>query len=567
LNADLNFDKLYDQIPFLKKINRPARPSRNTGRTPSSRSSGKDEEVGDPSGASKKKNDEVSPIARAIIRPLLLVRKGRFTYSENMRTVVPGFTPQTELLGLSSGFDAPGWGFVAGLQPKIRTLTDAERDAANAGNPVSDDWLYQNREWITQNVFLNQDVIQEYTQNYEGRLTIEPFPDFRLEIEGNRSFTENYTESFKIFDKEDPDVDFAHRIPNFGGRLTVSYNALSTIFQGSDDEIKSLFATFQDYRPIISQRLGTGIHADPNLAAEGYTDGYGRNHQDVLIPAFIAAYSGDDPNTIDLNPFNTSWKPNWRMTYNGLSKLKAFKDVFSSFNISHGYKSTFTINNYETSLYYLRALRDNPDNGGLDTETFDFFPRIEIPDVVVQENFAPLFAIDMTFQNGMSMNFDYKQARTLALNVTGKQLIQTGSSEIATGFGYRMSGVDIGFLTGNKKKKGRGGAAEPDPNATAPGGRPRQNRAGGRLNTNDLDLQFNFSYRDDLTVTQKLDSDIFEKTRGSISVSLSPSAEYQLNKNLSLRLFVDYRRVIPRTSIGFPRTDASGGIVVRFQLN
>ncbi|WP_020536687.1 cell surface protein SprA [Lewinella cohaerens] len=568
LNADLNFDKLYDQVPFLKKINRPARPSRNSGRTPSGRNNtGKDEEVADGNGGRKKRDGEISPITRALVRPLLLIRKGRLTYSENMRTVVPGFTPQTELLGLSSGFDAPGWGFVAGLQPKIRTLTNAEREAANAGNPVSDDWLYQNREWITQNVFLNQDVIQEYTQNYEGRITIEPFQDFRLEIEGSRSFTENYTESFKIFDKENPDVDFEHRIPNVGGRLTVSYNALSTMFQSSTEDLKSLFDTFEGYRPIISQRLGSGIHEDPDLAAEGYTSGFGRNQQDVLIPAFIAAYSGEDPNTIDLDPFNTSWKPNWRLTYNGLSKLKAFRDIFSSFNISHGYKSTFAISNYETSLYYLRALRENPTAGGIDQETFDFFPRIEVPDVVIQENFAPLFAIDMTFQNGMSMNFDYKQARTLALNITGKQLLQTRSSEIATGFGYRMSGVNIGFLTGNKKKKGRGSADEPDPDTTAPGGRPRQNRAGGRLNTNDLDFQFNFSYRDDLTVTQKLDSDIFEPTRGSLSINLSPSAEYQLNKNLSLRLFVDYRRTIPRTSAGFPRTDASGGVVVRFQLN
>lgn len=565
LNADLNFDKLYDQIPFLKKINRPARPSRNSSRTPSNRN-GKDEEVGDPSGG-RKNRDQVNSLARALIRPLLLIRKGRFTYSENMRTVVPGFTPQTELLGLSSGFDAPGWGFVAGLQPKIRTLTTAEREAANAGNPAADDWLYQNREWITENVFLNQDVIQEYTQNYEGRLTIEPFQDFRIELEGNRSFTENYTESFKIFDKESSTADFEHRIPNFGGRLTVSYNALSTLFQSSTEEIQDLFQVFQGYRPTISQRLGTGLHEDPDLAAEGYTEGYGRDQQDVLIPAFIAAYTGEDPNTIDLDPFNTSWKPNWRLTYNGLSKLKALRDIFSSFNISHGYKSTFTISNYETSLYFLSAIRDNPTGNGLDDETFNFFPRIEIPDVLIQENFAPLFAIDMTFQNGMSMNFDYKQSRALALSVTSKLLSETRSKEIVTGFGYRMSGVNIGFLTGNKKKKGRDNADEPDPNATTPGGRPRQGRSGGRMNTQDLDLQFNFSYRDDITVAQKLDQNIFEPTRGSLAISLSPSAEYQLNKNLSLRLFVDYRRTIPRTSAGFPRTDAAGGVVVRFQLN
>mgnify|MGYP000597843881 CR=1 FL=1 len=566
VNADLNFDKLYDQIPFLKKINRPARRSRGSSRSNTNRGRGKEDEEANPRNSRSREN-EVSPALRAIVRPLLLIRKGRFTYSENMRTVVPGFTPQTELLGLSSGFDAPGWGFVAGLQPKIRDLTDAERASANAGNPVADDWLYNNREWITENVFMNQDVVQEYSQNYEGRLTLEPFQDFRVEIEGSRNFVENYTESFKIFDKEN-NGGFEHRVPTYGGRMTVSYNALSTLFQSSTEEIQSLFQTFQDYRPIISRRLGSGLHEDPEQAAEGYADGFGRNQQEVLIPAFIAAYSGEDPNTVDLDPFNTNWKPNWRLTYNGLSKLKGFRDIFQSFNISHGYRSTFTISNYRTSLDYL-ATRDDPVINGRDTVFFNFFPRIEIPDVVIQENFAPLFAVDMQMQNGMSFNFDYKQSRGLALSVTSKLLSETRSSEITTGFGYVMSGVNIGFLTGNKTKRNRRGRdeeEEPDQNAQQ-GNRRGQNRSGGRLNTNDLDIQFNFSYRDDITVAQKLDQNVFEPTRGSLTVSLSPSAEYQLNKNLSLRLFVDYRRTIPKTSAGFPRTDASGGVVVRFQLN
>lgn len=566
VNADLNFDKLYDMIPFLKKYNRPVRQSRASSSR--SRSRGSEDDKKEEEGSSRRRKNDVNPATRAIIRPLMLLRKARFTYSEQLATVVPGFMPQTELLGLSSGFSAPGWGFVAGLQPQIRQLSDADREAANAGNPTQNDWLYQNRDWITQSVFLNQDVVQQYTQNIDGRITIEPFQDFRLEIEGRRSFTENYTESFKIFDKETPGAGFEHRLPAYGGQLTVTYNALSTLFQSSTEEIQDLFQTFQSYRPIISQRLGTDLHEDPDQAQLGYTDGYGRNQQDVVLPAFVAAYTGQDPNAVDLNLFNTGWKPNWRLTYNGLSKLKAFQEIFSSFNLSHGYQSTFTISNYQTSADYL-ATRNDPGVNGLDTVSFNFFPRIEIPDLVIQENFAPLLAVDMQFQNGMSFNMDYKQARTLAMSVTSKLLSETRTQEFVTGFGYVMRGVNIGFLTGKKNKRGRrdNEEAEPETNTGGRGGRQGQGRSGGRLGDQDLDIQFNFSYRDDITVAQKLDQDIFEPTRGSIAVSLSPSAEYQMNKNLSLRLFLDYRRTIPRTSAGFPRTDAAGGVVVRFQLN
>ncbi|MEL7219684.1 MAG: cell surface protein SprA, partial [Bacteroidota bacterium] len=234
VNADLNFDKLYDMIPFLKKYNRPVRQSRGRSSSSRSRSRGGEDDKKEEEGNSRRRKNDVDPVTRAIIRPLLLLRKARFTYSEQLGTVVPGFMPQTELLGLSSGFSAPGWGFVAGLQPQIRQLSDADRAAANAGNPVDNDWLYQNREWLTESVFLNQDVVQQYTQNIDGRITIEPFQDFRIEVEGRRSFTENYTESFKIFDKETPGAGFEHRLPNFNGQMTVTYNAMRTFFDGID---------------------------------------------------------------------------------------------------------------------------------------------------------------------------------------------------------------------------------------------------------------------------------------------------------------------------------------------
>jgi cell surface protein SprA len=562
LSADLNFDKLYDEFAFLKKINRPGRPARPAAAPAGTPKTKDDEAVTDPKSKEKDKSGDVNPVVRALVRPLLLVRKGKLTYSEQFGTTVPGFMPDPKLLGLSSGFDAPGWGFVAGLQPTIRTLSDEERAAANAGNPTSKDWLYNNREWITESVFMNRTVIQTYSQNYEGRLTLEPFTDLRVEIEGKRSFTENYSESFKVFDKEAG--GFGHAVPNYGGQLTLTYNALSTLFKGSTPEVQALFKTFESYRPIISQRLGSGVHFDPNLAAEGYTEGYGRTHQEVLIPAFIAAYTGEDPNTIDLDPFNTQWRPNWRVTYGGLAKLPAFSKVFSSFNISHSYKSTFTISNYATGFQYLEGLRDNPTGLTRDEFTFNYYPRLEIPDVVIQENFAPLLAMDMQFQNGMSFNVDYKQSRTLALNVVSKIMNETRVAEIATSFGFVMRNVNIPFLTGKKGAKAKPGTTPTTPTPGAPAG---QGRSGGRLGQQDLDLQFSFSYRDDLTVAQKLDQEIFEPTRGSTAISLSPSAEYQLNKNLSLRAFVDYRRTLPKVSSSFPRTDAAGGIVVRFQLN
>ena len=40
--------------------------------------------------------------------------------------------------------------------------------------------------------------------------------------------------------------------------------------------------------------------------------------------------------------------PNWKVTYDGLAKLPGMKDIFSSFRLSHGYRSTLTVNSFQT---------------------------------------------------------------------------------------------------------------------------------------------------------------------------------------------------------------------------
>ena len=549
ITGDFSFDRLYNSIKFLREINKNNNRSNRNRRQPRDPRSGvnqnqqeKDED--------KKKGDGPSKLTKALIRPLLLVRKLRLNYSEQFRTVIPGFLPESKLLGLSEGFEAPGWGFVAGIQPQIRTLEESEYGS-------SKDWLFQNQEWITNSAFLNQEVIQDYSQKYDANLTIEPFNDFKIDITLDRQFTENHTQFFKDTIK-DNSTTFVHTVPKDVGSMTISYSALETLFDSDRQDIIDLFATFEQNRATISQRLGVGIHGDENLAERGFTEGYGSTQQDVLIPAFIAAYTGEDPNSVKINIFDIAPRINWRVSYNGLSRIPLFSELFDNFSLSHNYSSTLTVNSYNTGLDFLRTR----EFGALDFESQNFYSRIEIPEVAIQESFSPLIAISSTLKNGMSFNIDYKKARTLAMNFGSKRLNETQTEEIVVGFGYLLRDVELGFLTGKRSKNRKeDDKPEDQPGNQQPAGRNTQ------LQGRDLDINFDLSIRDDVTFTHILDQGIIEPTRGNYAVSISPSAEYQLNQRLSLRLFFDYRRNVPKTSAGFPRTTASGGIIVRFSLN
>ncbi len=622
INGDFNFETLYNKSKYLAKINKPTKaPAGGKGKTPGGRGGdpagglegiegsggmfpggrggdkGKDGKAADnpdskdksgkdvagggkdaksggvgpdgkplpPDDKSKKdkdkkkkeKKDRMPSMAERIaLRPLMLVRKARFTYSETFATVVPGFVPETQLMGLSEGFNAPGWAFVAGIQPERSWLDQAARNG-----------------WITHREELNQQVTRNYTQNFDAGLTIEPFKDFRVELTANRQFTRNQTELFKdqARDLNPESVNFQHNAQRVLGSYTMSFFTLKTLI-GTD--INTLFDTYENNRRDISTRLAITNSAplQPHERDSAYTKGYGKIQQQVLIPAFMAAYTGKDPSKVGLNLFQTLPSPNWKFTYNGLSKIGNLDKIFSSIQISHGYKNTLTVNSYNTDLFF------NPEtpyqtSGDDYNLNFNYIARFEIPQILINEQLSPLISVDVKLKNEMTFKVDMKKTRQLALSFTDYQLAETKSESYTVGFGYRMKNVNIPFLTGkkflkgkaksskSKKKKKKKSTTAPAGGAPAPGGTTQQQG-------NDLSFKFDFEYRDDITQNHRLDLPIpAEPTRGARTVSINPSVEYTLSKRLKLRLFLDYRNTTPKTSQSFPIKTINSGVTVQFTLN
>jgi len=495
----------------------------------------------------KKKEREPSLGERIALRPLMLVRKARFTYSENYSTVVPGFTPESKLMGLSEGFAAPGWEFVAGIQPRSEWLDEAARNG-----------------WITHRPELNQQVMRNFTQNFDAGVTVEPFQEFRVEITANRQFVRNSTELFKDqnFNIDPTQTDFQHRAQRDLGSYSVSYLSANTLFT---NDLNGLFNRYEDYRKVISNRLGV---IDPNPDGghptyPGYSTGYGGIQQEVLIPAFIAAYTEKDPNTVGLDVFKTMPAPNWKLTYNGLSKIGNLKKIFSSVQITHGYKNTLTVNSYNTDIFY------TPQQPYvIDELNFNYIARYEIPQVVINEQMQPLLGVDVKLKNDMTFKVDFKKSRTLALSLVDYQLAETRSTGYTVGFGYRMKNVTIGFLSPKKGAKAKAAKAKKKKSSSKKPAGPTPPTGAAAQQGNDLNFKFDFDLRDDITLNHRLDvpGDAIP-TRGARTITLNPSVEYALNKRLKLRLFTDYRKTVPKTSQSFPITTISSGLTVQFSLN
>ncbi|MGB3947457.1 MAG: cell surface protein SprA, partial [Bacteroidia bacterium] len=283
---------------------------------------------------------------------------------------------------------------------------------------------------------------------------------------------------------------------------------------------------------------------DSSLSSiNGYSEGYNETSQDVLIPAFIAAYSGNNPLTVGLTAFPSIPKPNWRLTYDGLSKMEKVKKYFKSITLSHAYRSTYNVGSYTSNLLY----------GDLDNDSFsdvkeavssvssnpNFLAKNLINTVTISEQWSPLVKVDMTLHNSILINCEYKKDRNLSLGLTSKTITEVAGSELVIGSGYRIKDVSLGkkFMIKGKPIK------------------------------SDLNLKADLSFRKNVTIIRRIVEEVSQATGGTNIISIKLSADYVISERINVRLFYD--RIInkPVVSNSFPTSNTNAGLSLRLTLS
>jgi cell surface protein SprA len=490
--------------------------------------------------AKRKKALPAQPGKAIAVQPLIMVKKVTVNYQETKSTTVNGYMHDPGIMGHTRSPSSPGWDFLFGAQPGHKLLGSPDEAARNG-------WLQNGASngWFTGDTLFNQNFIQNSTKTLDVRATVEPWRDLRVDLSLNRSFTLNNQQLFK---QETTTSPYEHFNPIEFGSYTISTVTWKTMFDKIDAQgLSNTYETFLDNRSIISQRLGdlnpnsNGFFNNPNDTLgpiPTYSEGYGPTSQDVLIPAFLSAYQSKNPNTAKLRPNNYVPLPNWRITYNGLSKFAWAKKVFNNIQISHGYSSTMTINSFSTNLLY-------DGQGGvfeaaeIDSLSGNFHPLYRTPNIIINEQLSPLIGIDMTFKNNVTAKFDYKKSRTLTMSFVDNQLIENKSTSVTLGIGWKVKGLVL----------------------------PIKRKDGTRIKLdNDLTMRFDMTIRDNVVVNHRLQQGISEPTSGQKAIAFNPFIEYTVSKALNVRFFVNRTRTIPKTSAQFPITTTQAGFTVRFSL-
>src|SRR5205085_6518662 len=134
----------------------------------------------------------------------------------------------------------------------------------------------------------------------------------------------------------------------------------------------------------------------------------------------LAGYSGNDAGSVSTTQFPKIPIPNWQISYGGLGKLPFFANLFDSFDLKHGYRSSYNVSSFTSLLQYQEA------NGAANTKDAngDFLPFYQFSQVAIFEQFVPLLGADVRFKNSMTANFEYRKTRSLNLSLLNSQLAQ-----------------------------------------------------------------------------------------------------------------------------------------------
>lgn len=546
LNGQLNFVTLYNKIPFLKKINQKAN---GTGTKNHNKPSVIPKNIDNggknvqPKDTTKKKDaDEKFTLVENICRVLMGIKNASVTFSTTDGILLPGYDNNTQFVGMNPNWSAPGYGFVIGKQ---------NRDIF--GNPnkwgAFDEYAFfaADNEWLIKNKNLNRQYVTNHAQNFQSKITIEPLTGFKIDLNADKNFSENTSSFFRYIDTL-PDGttinNYQLQNPMVTGVLSMTINTWRTAFtrDAKSTYINSVFEQFRTNREEASALLSS---ENPNSSGSStdpiYRDGFGGTQQDVIITAFISAYTGNKVDKKYANPFKQMPMPNWRVTYDPMAKSrwKFFKKRFRSLTLSHGYRSTLNIANYSTNL---QAIVDNDgfiimrDIGG------NFINTKQINTMTIAESFSPLASMDIKWkmsdkdQRGLITKMEIKRDRNISLSLTNNQVTEIRSKEYVFGTGYTFPKLKLPF------------------------------KIAGKTPESDLEARADVSIRDNVTVTRKIVENYNQATSGQMLISIKTSVSYTVAQNIQIRLFFDKTVTNPKISNSFRTSNASSGIAIRLSL-
>ena len=490
--------------------------------------------------------------AQYAARFLMMVRNINFTYRNQYAMSLPGFMPTIGKAFGQRGGDimSPGLDFAFGF--------------------IDDDYIQKARDndWLLHSDSVATPAATNLTQDLQLKMTLEPVRDLKIDL--NASRTETKAQNIQYM--------FAGSPTTRTGQFTMTTISIGSAFEGMGNANNGYYSksfekfcnSLEGFRSRVEQQYaGATYPRGTAMAGETYNPengGVGLYSSDVMIPAFLSTYTSMGGKSLELFPSLRRLLPNWTIRYSGLSKLSLFRDLFKSVNLNHSYKSIFAVGSYAS----FSTWQEYMDGLGFITDATTGNPvpssMFNISTVSINESFSPLIGIDVTLQNNLTCKLEYKSTRVINLSTTSVQLSENTSRDWVIGMGYKIN--DFNFFGGANHRKVKGSKKKGDDEENDNNRGNNRPAAKGKNNFNhDLNLRFDFSYRQQASLTRDIASMTSSASSGNTALKFSFNADYTVSKLMTMSFYYDQQTNTPLlSSSSYPTTTRDFGLSLKFSL-
>ena len=486
--------------------------------------------------------------AQTIARVLMMVRNVSVSYRNQYSMSLPGFMPTVgKAFGQrrNMGALAPGLDFAFGM------VDDGYIDKA------------RDRGWLLNNDSVATPAVTNKTEDIQIRATLEPVKNLKIDLMASR--TETKARSIQYMYVGNPTTQ--------SGQLTMTTISIGSAFESMGNATNGYHSRTFDkfvnsldgYRQRVENQYKGAVYPRSMVGNDGVVfnpengtvDKYSG---DVMIPAFINAYTSMPGDKLELFPTLTRLLPNWTIRYSGLSKLPWFRDHFQSVNINHSYKSIFAIGayqSYSTWQEYMNGLgfvQDVTTGNPIPSSMYN------ISQVSINEAFSPLLGVDMTFRNNLTAKLEYRQTRIVNLSMTSVQINEAVTKDWVLGMGYKVNNLNLfgprARRTGSRNRNSQNNKQNSNSN----------NRNNGGLN-HDLNLRLDLSYRKQAAITRDIATLTSAASSGNSALKISFTADYTLSRLITMSFYYDLQTNTPLLSASsYPTTTHDFGFNFKLSL-
>ena len=492
-------------------------------------------------------------VAQHTARFLMMLRSVNVTYRNQRSMTLPGFLPNVgDMFGQrTGGVMAPGLGFAFGLTGD-EFIDKAQQNGWLLGYDANDSTAVQRT---------TSAAATSSTEDLQIRATLEPIRDLKIDLTATR--TKNQTRSVQFMYEGSPTT--------YGGTFTMTTISLRSALESMGDAnngyhsavFDRFCANINGFRDQVQAQYPTAEQARANRNAITNANPVDPYSADVLVPAFLSSYTMGAGSSLDIFPALTRLLPNWSFKYSGLSKLPWISDHFKSVNLSHGYKSVYSVGSYAS---YSSWVEYNGDLGYIQAADGSYTPssRYNVSTVSITEAFSPLLGLDVTFNNNLTAKVEYKTTRALNLSMTSVQINEALSKDWVIGLGYKISDFKLFGSGSSRQAKGsKKGKGKDDQNTQ----KNQKSQSSQKGVNHDLNTRLDISFRNQASITRDIRTGVSSASSGNSALKISLRADYTLSKFLTLTAYYDRQTNTPLlSSSSYPTTTHDFGFSMRFSL-